>query len=68
MAKPIGEIIDGLGVISSLEDGELVSEAMVIMCVIDEDGVERLAVAWSEGMSWIKRSGMLWEALGAEKK
>lgn len=68
MAKPVGEIIDGLGVISSLEDGELVSEAVVIMCVVDDEGTERLSVAWSDNMSWIKRSGMLWEALGAEKK
>jgi hypothetical protein len=56
---PIGIIIDGLGCSASLEEHDLIADAVVIMKVIEPDGSVRLSIAWSDGMSWIERLGML---------
>lgn len=58
-AQPIGEVIDGLGCATALREGDLAAAAVVIMKVIEPDGSVRLAVTWSDGMSWIERLGML---------
>ena len=59
MAEPVGNLLDSLGVAYSPDEGELVSDALVIMKVVREDGSVGLRVAWSEGMSWVERLGML---------
>lgn len=56
---PIGSVIDGLGVTMRIEDDDLVSDVMVIAKVVDGNGNVRLSTAWSDGMSWIERLGML---------
>ena len=63
---PVGERIDALGVMSTIEDGDLVSAAVVLMKVVEPDGTVRLTIGWSDGMSWIERLGMLTAATAAE--
>ncbi|WP_416976706.1 hypothetical protein [Streptomyces sp. T028] len=58
-AKPIGHILDSLGVEATVEDGELVDGAIVLLKVIDTDGDTRLSMACSDGLGWIERTGML---------
>ena len=57
--QPIGQLLDNLGVRHLLDDGDLVSDAVVITTVITEDGSTRLGLTWSEGTDWLKRLGMI---------
>jgi hypothetical protein len=64
--RPVGDIIDGLGIGSRVADDEIVSDAVVIMKVVEADGTVRLAMASSLGSSWVERLGMLTAAREAE--
>lgn len=57
--QPIGDRLDGMAVTASLDESDLVAAAVVVLKVVDADGGVRLSVAWSDGMSWIERLGML---------
>jgi hypothetical protein len=57
--RPIGDVINGLGITARLDEGELVAGALVLMKVVDNDGDTRLSLAYSDGMGWIERIGML---------
>jgi hypothetical protein len=60
--QPIGPILDGLGTTLHLDEGDLVASALVIAKVIDADGDVSLALASSEGLSWIDQNGLLTSA------
>jgi hypothetical protein len=60
--QPIGPILDGLGTTLELDDGDLVASALVIAKVVDKDGDVSLALASSEGLSWIEQNGLLTSA------
>lgn len=55
----IGGAIDNLGVRAGLREGDLLTDVVVLMKVVEPDGNVRLSTCWSEGMSWIERLGML---------
>lgn len=55
----LGQIIDGLGCTPTINEGDLVADAVVVMKVIEPDGSVRLSITWSESLSWIERLGML---------
>ncbi|MGW4270870.1 hypothetical protein ACWEGQ_00530 [Streptomyces seoulensis] len=57
--QPIGPILDGLGTVIDLDDGELVASAFVIAKVVDPNGDVSLALASSEGLSWVEQNGLL---------
>ncbi|MER7155435.1 hypothetical protein [Streptomyces lydicus] len=57
--RPIGDVIDGLGITATVDEGELVAGAIVLIKVIDNDGDTRLSLASSDGLSWVERAGML---------
>ena len=59
MAEPLGNLIDSLGVVHTPEEGELVSGVVVLLKTVDDEGLVGLRIAWSDGMSWIDRLGML---------
>lgn len=65
---PIGQRLDALGIKSSLGDDELISAAMVIMKVVDEDGDPFLSVAWSDHVDFVTRRGMLEQACDIERQ
>lgn len=58
-AEPIGDLLDALGVRHSPEEGELVEGAVVLLKTVGADGRVGLRVAYSDGISWIERIGML---------
>lgn len=58
--RPIGDILDQLGVQSDVEAEDLVSSAVVVLSVLVPGSDEpRLSIANSEGMSWIQQAGLL---------
>lgn len=59
--KPIGDVLDALGIEATLDEakGELAAGAIVLLKVIDTDGDVRLSIAYSEGLSWVERAGMI---------
>jgi hypothetical protein len=67
-SQPIGQILDGLGVRQELEDGDLVTDALVLTKLIDPAGVVQLGVSHSDGISWIERLGLLHAALQLESQ
>lgn len=57
--RPIGDVLDSLGITATLEDDELVAGAIVLLKIIQADGQTRLSMANSDGLGWIERAGML---------
>jgi hypothetical protein len=57
--QPIGPILDGLGTTIELDEGDLVASAFVIAKVVEPNGDVSLAIASSEGLSWIEQNGLL---------
>lgn len=57
--RPIGDVLDSLGIEATVSEGELVAGAIVLLKVIDADGDTRLSVSHSDGLGWIERCGML---------
>ncbi|MFJ7023262.1 hypothetical protein ACIQUW_33365 [Streptomyces sp. NPDC101117] len=57
--QPIGPILDGLGTTIDLDEGDLVASAFVIAKVVEPNGDVSLAIASSEGLSWIEQNGLL---------
>lgn len=66
--EPLGDRLDALGVTGELDDGDLVAGAVVLLKVIEDDGQVRMQVAWSDGMSWLERYGMLAVAIDGERE
>lgn len=66
MSEPLGPIIDGLGITHTPDDGELISDAIVILRTIDEDGRVGLRMAYPQSSSWVERIGMYRVALHSE--
>lgn len=56
--RPIGDVLDGLGIEATVEPGELVAGALVLLKVVQADGDTRLSLA-HQGVGWIERVGML---------
>jgi hypothetical protein len=57
--QPIGPILDGLGTTIELDDGDLVASAFIIAKVVEANGDVSLALASSDGLSWIEQNGLL---------
>lgn len=66
MEQHLGDRIDGLGCTTTLEDGDLIAGAVVLLKVVEPDGTVRLSMTWSEGMAWTERLGMLHAALASD--
>lgn len=64
--QKIGQLIDTLGVEADLDEGDLPTDAFVILKVIKADGTVTLASARSDGLDWITRLGMLTAAQAIE--
>ena len=64
--QELGSLIDSLGVRQYVDEDEHVCGAVVLLTVQEADGHMSLRCAWSEGMSWIERIGVLRAAERAE--
>ena len=56
--RPIGDVLDSLGIEATLDPDELVAGAVVLLKIVEVDGSTRLSVA-HQGIGWIERVGML---------
>ena len=65
-SQPIGQLLDSLGVTSTIAPDDLPVAALVLLKVVDADGGVRLGLAYSDGMDWITRLGMLTAATASE--
>lgn len=57
--QPIGDVLDGLGITADIEPDALVAGAIVLLKTLLPNGDVRLSIAFSEGLGWIERAGML---------
>ena len=64
--RELGELINELGVRQQIDSDEKVCGAVVLLTVEEPDGHLSLRCAWSEGMTWIERIGILRAAERAE--
>ena len=64
--QPIGQLLDNLGVAATIAPDDLPVAALVLLKVVDADGGVRLSLAYSDGMDWITRLGMLTAATASE--
>jgi hypothetical protein len=62
----LGQLIDSLGVTHEVRPDEQVCGAVVLLTVEEPDGHMSLRCAWSDGMTWVERLGLLRAAERAE--
>ncbi|MFE3031568.1 hypothetical protein ACFXKY_07955 [Streptomyces canus] len=64
--QKIGQLLDSLGVTVDLDEGDMPTDAHVILKVVKADGAVSLVKAASESLDWITTLGMLTAALKIE--
>ncbi|WP_432091032.1 hypothetical protein [Streptomyces sp. NRRL F-5630] len=62
----IGQLLDSLGVVADLDEGDMPVDAHVLLKVVKADGTVSLVKAVSESLDWISAVGMLTAALHIE--
>lgn len=55
----IGQLVDSLGVVVDLDESDMVTDAIVILKVIEEDGSVNIVRGSSESLDWISAIGMM---------
>ncbi|MEU1434058.1 hypothetical protein ABZ438_08155 [Streptomyces sp. NPDC005786] len=60
---PIGRLLDSLGVTADLDDGDLVTDALVILKVLQPDGSIALSIGATDTRDWINQTGLLRSAI-----
>jgi hypothetical protein len=61
-----GQLIDSLGLVVELEDGDMPVDALLFLKVVKADGSVSLVKGRSEALDWISVLGMLTAALEIE--
>lgn len=56
--QPIGDLLDSLGLVATIDDGDLISGAVVLLKVVDDEGDVVLRSAYTDGVNWLERRGM----------
>ena len=64
--QELGDLLDELGITAQVDPDEQLCGAMVLMTVQEPDGHLSVRAAWSDGMTWIERIGLLRAAERAE--
>ncbi|MEU4169457.1 hypothetical protein AB0F46_21600 [Streptomyces sp. NPDC026665] len=64
--QPVGQILDALGVMVHLDEGDLPTDAYVILKIVKADGTVSMSNARSEALDWITRLGMVTAAQALE--
>ncbi|MFI8351315.1 hypothetical protein [Streptomyces sp. NPDC085596] len=64
--QKIGQLLDALGVTIDLDEGDLPTDAHIILKIVKTDGTVSLVKAVSESLDWITTLGMLTAALEIE--
>jgi hypothetical protein len=64
--QKVGQLLDTLGVTIKLDDGDMPTDAHVLLKVVKADGTVSMVKAVSESLDWIASLGMLTAALQIE--
>lgn len=64
--QQIGQLLDTLGVTADLDEGDLVTDAHIVLKVVKADGETTLIKATSEALDWVTSIGMLTAVLAIE--
>jgi hypothetical protein len=64
--QQIGQLLDTLGVLAPLDDGDMPTDALVILKIVKADGQVSLIKGRSESLDWVTVLGMLTAALEIE--
>ena len=60
MEQAIGDTLDAMGMRLDLDDGDLISSAVLVAAIlVPGDDNPRLTIASTDGMSWINQAGLL---------
>lgn len=59
MEEPAGRIVDGLGITLDLDEGSLVSDAVLIAKVIGPDGTSAVAISDNPAMDWLTQYALI---------
>ncbi|MGW1134573.1 hypothetical protein [Streptomyces griseoluteus] len=65
-SQKIGHTLDNLGVEVDLDDGDMPTDAVVLIKVVKEDGSVSMTKGRSEALDWISALGMLTAAQAIE--
>jgi hypothetical protein len=59
--RPVGPILDGLGVTFDLDEDDLITEVVVVGKVsrMSESGGTSIVIGTNDGMDWISQLGLL---------
>lgn len=69
MPRDLGQLVNSLGCEgTTLAEDALVTDAIVLLKCVGPDGGVSLYMAYSDGMSWIERLGMLDASAHAERR
>lgn len=60
--QKVGDILDGLGVTLDLDDGDLVSSAVVVLKVVPPDGSPVLRMVRDAGSDWVTEYALVGNA------
>ena len=58
-ARKAGELIDALNVTLDIQDGDMVTDVVVLMKNVLADGAVSVVVATSEATSWLEQLGLI---------
>lgn len=61
--QQIGQLLDTLGVTADLDDGDLVTDALAILKVLQPDGSIALSIGATDTRDWINQAGLLRSAI-----
>lgn len=61
--QQIGQLLDTLGVTADLDDGDLVTDALVILKILQPDGSIALSIGATDTRDWINQTGLLRAAI-----
>lgn len=64
--QKIGQLLDSLGLTVRLDDGDMPTDAHVLLKVIKADGTVSLVKGVSESLDWVTTLGMLTAAVEIE--
>jgi hypothetical protein len=60
--RQVGELLDSLGTTLDIDDGDMVTDAIVIAKIVLPDGRVSLGIGKSESTTWLEQLGLVYAA------
>ena len=62
MERKVGELIDALNVTLDFDDGDMITDVVVLVKNVQADGAVCLGIGKSESTSWLEQLGLVYAA------